>query len=63
MINEHSERWEIERKLKRLKDARTNYGIRAMRTFNPQEFERCERMANTLSERIWKLEEQLEGVK
>lgn len=55
------ERRDIERKIQRLKDARQNYGIRAMRTFNIQEFERCERVANTLSERIWKLEEQLEG--
>jgi hypothetical protein len=55
------ERSEIERQIRRLKDARFKYGVVAMNALTVEAFERAERQAERLSEKIWRLEEELEG--
>jgi hypothetical protein len=56
------ERSDIERKIKRLQDARFKVGVVAMNALTVEAFDRAERQAERLSEKIWLLEEQLEGL-
>ena len=56
------ERSDIERKIKRLQDARYKMGVVAMNALTEEAFDRAERQAERLSEKIWLLEEQLEGL-
>jgi predicted component of type VI protein secretion system len=54
-----SERSTLERKLKRLQDARFNYGVQAMNAMTNERFIHFEKMAALMSERIWDIETQL----
>ncbi len=59
---DYYERRDIERKLKRLREARFSYGVQACNALTVERFDHFEKLAALTDERIWDLEGKLEKV-